>query len=101
MSLIRAQHGERLGARLHLELASLLALLPLSISAGALLLQHHEEGLVLSEGGLGVIKVLLGLCELLISVCEFLSLGLRLFLSCDNRVLLCCLELFVCLDIGG
>merc|ERR1719215_944085 len=100
MGLIRAQHGKSFGACLHLELASFLALLPLGISAGAFLFQHHEESLILSEGCLGVIKVLLGLSKLLISVSKFLSLGLRLFLSGNNLILLCCLELLIRLHIG-
>merc|ERR1719263_681443 len=47
--LIGAQHGKSLGASFHLELAGLLALLPLGVSASALLLQHHEESFILGE----------------------------------------------------
>merc|ERR1719215_1220553 len=75
-------------------------LLPLGVSAGALLLEHHEEGLIFSEGAIGVVKIPLGLCELLVSVGELLSLGLRLLLACD-LIFLGGLELLICLHVGG
>ena len=50
VGIIGAQDGKRLGAGLHLHLASLLTLFPIGISGGALLLQHHEESLVSSDG---------------------------------------------------
>ena len=42
MGIIAAEDGERLGAGLHLELARLLALLPLAVGHGALLLRGFQ-----------------------------------------------------------
>ena len=42
VGLIGAQDGKRLGAGLHLHLASLLTLFPIGISGGALFLPHDE-----------------------------------------------------------
>merc|ERR1740117_1603400 len=81
MCLIGTQHCQCLRACLHLELASLGALFPLGISAGALLLEHGQERLVLSKCLLGVLKIFTVLCELLLSISILLSLGINLVLA--------------------
>ena len=54
----------------------LLALLPLGVSHGALLLQHHEELLISAQRLLGVFKILLGLSILFIGISKLLGLAI-------------------------
>merc|ERR1719191_2236783 len=93
--VVPREHSQGLGDCLHFKLASLLALFPLRIGHGALLLQHHEELFISGQRLFGVGNILLGLCIFLISIGQFLCLGINLSLPGCNFIFLCCLQLFV------
>merc|ERR1719326_759247 len=97
MCIITAQDCQGLGASLHLQSTSLLALLPLAVSHGTLLLQHGQEFLICRQRSLSVDDILLCLCILLVGVRQLVSLGIDLRLSSRDLLLLRCFELIVCL----
>mmetsp|Transcript_37303 Transcript_37303/g.87357 ORF Transcript_37303/g.87357 Transcript_37303/m.87357 type:complete len:331 (+) Transcript_37303:1058-2050(+) len=100
MRIVGAQDLQGLGNGLHLHLAGLLALLPLLVGHGALLLEHHEELLIGRKRGPSVFDVLLGLGVLEVSVGKLLRLGVDLSGACSDLSLLCRLQLIIGLLVG-
>mmetsp|Transcript_37307 Transcript_37307/g.87369 ORF Transcript_37307/g.87369 Transcript_37307/m.87369 type:complete len:348 (+) Transcript_37307:1058-2101(+) len=100
MSIVSAQDCKCLGDSLHLQLPRLLALLPLLVGHGALLLEHHEELLVSGEAVLGVLNVHLGLGVLLVRGGKLLGLAVNLLSASRDLGLLCRLQIVVGLLVG-
>merc|ERR1719277_192925 len=101
MSIITAENCEGFGDGLHLQLASLLALLPLLVSHLTLLLQHHQELLISGQRGLGVLQIGRSLGILLVSRRQLIGLGIYLRLACGDLLLLGGLEISIRLLVLG
>merc|ERR1719281_1906248 len=95
MSVVGAKNSQRLAHSLDLLLAGLRALLELSVSHLARLLQVEQERLVRVQRRARVVKVLLRLSKLLISVRELLGLRVALVRSGFDLRLLCGLQIVV------